>query len=112
MCAFTHSAPPIPNQAVAPHAQSKVRVPRGLDLHAQIHEPPPEIPISPSAPPPAEAAGQHDMHAPRSAGGGGYGGCWDGEARRSIEQLGGAVEILSTPGMGTEAFVTLPRGGG
>eukprot|EP00964_Phaeocystis_antarctica_P084128 scaffold52964_cov61-Phaeocystis_antarctica.AAC.3 len=62
-------------RAVAPHAQSKVRVPRGLDLHAQIHEPPPEVAISPSALPPAEtAAGQHDMHAPRSAGGGGYGG--------------------------------------
>ena len=33
-------------KAVAPHAQSKVRVPRGLDLNAQIHEPPPEVTLT------------------------------------------------------------------
>ena len=88
---------------MAPHAQSKVRVPRGLDLHAQIHEPPPEVAISPSAPPPAEAAGQ-DMHAPRAAGGGGYGGGYGGggvaaagdkgELRREAESISGLYALL------------------
>ena len=48
--------------------------------------------------------------------GGGYGdasgGCWDADAVRLVEQLGGTVEMVTTPGLAAEAFVTIPRGGG
>ena len=43
---------------------------------------------------------------------GGYdGGCWDADAIRLVEQLGGTVEMVTTPGLVAEAFITLPRGG-
>ena len=44
-------------------------------------------------------------------GGGDGGGCWDADAIRLVEQLGGSVEMVTTPGLVAEAFVTLPRGG-
>jgi len=41
----------------------------------------------------------------------GDGGCWDADAIRLVEQLGGSVEMVTTPGLLAEAFVTLPRAG-
>ena len=70
-----------------------------------------------SALPAATKASNEGARARREAtaggrGDGGYDGdCWDADAIRLVEQLGGTVEMVTTPGLVAEAFITLPRGG-